>query len=129
MAQSVTAIQGFLAFQTFAVVGVSEDPEKYGHIVYHDLKDKGFKLFAVNPRLEKLGDDACYPSLKALPEPVDGAVLVVPPPVTEQVVREAAEAGIPRVWMQPGSESDAALQFCEANNILAVHDVCIMILT
>ncbi len=43
--------------------------------------------------------------LKSLPAPVDGVLIVVPPAQTEQVVREAAEAGIHRVWMQPGADS------------------------
>jgi len=129
MTKAMTYIREFLTFRRFAVVGVSEDPRKYGHIVYQNLKNKGFAVYAVNPKLEQIGDDPCYHSLKDLPEEVDGAVLVVPPPVTDKVVREAAEAGITRVWMQPGSESDDAIRFCNEKNIAVVHHACIMTLT
>jgi uncharacterized protein len=129
MLKTVTSIQEFLTFRRFAIVGVSNDPRKYGHAVYHNLKDKGFTVFAVNPKLSSIDGDPCYPSLKELPAPVDGVVLVVPPTVTEHVVRQAAEAGINRVWMQPGAASDEAVQFCEQHDMGVVHDACIMTAT
>lgn len=129
MTKSMTYIQEFLTFRRFAIVGVSNDPKKYGHIVYHNLKDKGYTVFAVNPNVQQIGEDACYASLTELPEPVDGAVLVVPPQVTERIVRQAADSGIDRVWMQPGAESDEAIRFCEQRNMGVVHDACIMTLT
>ncbi|HOA72154.1 MAG TPA: CoA-binding protein [Phycisphaerae bacterium] len=129
MTKSLTFMREFLTFRRFAIVGVSNDPKKYGHIVYHNLKDKGFTVFPVNPNVQQIGDDPCYARLADLPEPVDGAVLVVPPPVTEKIVREAADAGITRVWMQPGAESDEAIQFCEQHGMSVVHDACIMTMT
>ena len=69
---------------------------------------------------------SCAPSLAALPEPVGGLLLVVPPAETEKVLREAVAAGIRRVWMQQGSSSDAAVAFCAANGISEVHGECIL---
>jgi len=34
---------------------------------------------------------------------------------------------IMKVWMQPGSESEKAIKFCEENNIDVVYGVCVMI--
>ncbi len=124
--KTVTDIEEFLKYRRFAIVGASNDASKYGHIVYHHLKDKGFEVLAVNPRLTDVGGDPCYPTLKDLPAPVDGVVSIVPPAATEQIVRHAAEAGIPRVWMQPGAESDQAIRFCEEHGIRAIHHACIM---
>jgi predicted CoA-binding protein len=42
------------------------------------------------------------------------------------VVREAAEVGIPRVWMQQGSESEEAIRLCEENGISVVSGECIL---
>lgn len=129
MTQPMNQIREFLSFRRFAVVGVSNDTRKYGHIVYHNLKDKDYDVLAVNPNLQQIGEDPCYPSLGELPAPVDGVILVVPPTVTERVVRDVKPAGIPRVWMQPGAESAEAIRYCEENDIAAVHDACIMTLT
>ena len=51
---------------------------------------------------------------------------VVPPHITEQIVKECKELGITKVWMQPGSESEKAIIFCKDNGIEVVYDDCIM---
>ena len=52
---------------------------------------------------------------------------VVPPEITERTVKTCKELDIATVWMQPGSESEKAIQYCEDNGIDVVHSVCIMI--
>lgn len=111
----------------FAVVGASAAPEKYGYKVYRDLKEAGFLVYPVNPHLNELMGEECYPSLRELPRRPDVVVTVVPPGVTEEVVRECAELGIKRVWMQPGSESEEAIAFCRERGIEVVHGACLMV--
>ena len=111
----------------FAVVGVSRNPTKYGHQVYGDLKEAGYVVYAVNPNIDEVLGDQCYHSLTELPEKPDVVDIVVPPSVTEKIVKECKELGIERVWMQPGSESEHAIRFCEENGINVVHDVCVMV--
>ena len=111
----------------FAVVGASRDPSKYGHQVYRDLRAGGFRVYCVNPNAEEVLEDKCYPSLEALPVKPDVVDIVVPPRVTEQVVKTCRRLGIRKVWMQPGSESEKAIKFCEKNNVDLVYGVCVMI--
>jgi predicted CoA-binding protein len=111
----------------FAVVGVSRDPEKYGHKVYKDLKEAGYTVYPVNPYLDEILGDRCYPSLSDLPGKPDVVDTVVPPAVTEKIVRECEALGIDKVWMQPGSESKQAIAFCKQNGIKIVHGVCVMV--
>jgi predicted CoA-binding protein len=121
-------ITDFLRKQNvFAVVGVSKNPSKYGHQVYKDLKEAGYVVYPVNPTIDEVLGDRCYHSLSELPEMPDVVDTVVPPAVTEKVVTECKELGIARVWMQPGSESEQALNFCTRNDIKVVHDVCVMV--
>ena len=47
----------------FAVIGVSSNPEKYGHQVYKDLKEAGYTVYPVNPNLDEVLGDKCYSSL------------------------------------------------------------------
>jgi predicted CoA-binding protein len=111
----------------FAVVGASRDPQKYGHQVYRDLKDAGYKVYPVNPNAQEVLGDKCYPSLKELPEKPDVVVTVVPPQVTDQIVKACKELGIRKVWMQPGSESEDAVRYCKENDLEVVYNVCIMV--
>ena len=111
----------------FAVVGVSKNPEKYGHQVYKDLKGAGYEAYPVNPNVEEILGDECYPNLTNLPKKPDVVDVVVPPKVTEEIVKTCKKLGITRVWMQPGSESKTAIKFCDKNGIDVVHGVCVMI--
>jgi hypothetical protein len=74
---------------------------------------EAIKVIPVDPHAEIIEGDPCYPSLSALPEAVDGVVIVVPPSEAEKGVRDAAQAGIRGAWMQQGAESQAAIRFCE----------------
>jgi len=110
-----------------AVVGASRDPEKYGHQVYKDLKEAGYAVYPVNPNATEILGDRCYPDLKSLPVKPDVVNVVVPPKLTEGIVKACRDLGIMKVWMQPGSESEKAIEFCEANGIGVVYGVCIMV--
>ena len=123
---SKAVVTDFVSQKKLAVVGVSRQGKKFGNMAFRALKAKGYKLLPVHPQAETIEGERCYPSLAALPEPVDGVLVVVPPAETEKVVREAAAAGIKRVWMQQGAESPAAIKFCEDNGLSAVHGECIL---
>ena len=108
-------VENFVGQHKLAMVGVSRDTKKFGNAAYKALKEKGYQVYPINRNVETIEGDRCYPGLGALPETVDGVVIVVPPAETEKVVREADAAGIKNVWMQQGAESDEAVQYCQAH--------------
>ncbi len=110
-----------------AIVGASDNRNKYGNIIYRDLRDAGYNVIPVNPNAESVEGDVCYHSLSKIDEKVDVVNTVVPPNITETVVRECKEYGIDKIWMQPGSESEKAISFCKSNGIDVVYDSCIMV--
>ncbi len=109
---------------SIAVVGVSANPEKWGRKIFDELKKQGFKVFAVNPKYKKIGNNNCFQSLKSLPLKPDIVITVVPPKATMQTVKECSELGIKRVWMQPGSESKEAIEYCKEKGIEAIFNAC-----
>jgi hypothetical protein len=68
-----------------------------------------------------------YRSLAELPLKPEVVDIVVPPAITEDIVRQCAALGITRVWMQPGAESEAAIQLCLDHGIAVVWDQCAMV--
>lgn len=111
----------------FAVVGASNNTEKYGYRVFNDLLQSGYKVVPINLHEKEILGEKVYPNLSDVDQQVNVAVFVVPPAATEKVLNEVKELGIKYVWMQPGSESDKAVEFCEANNIECVYNSCIML--
>jgi len=121
-------IDEILNLRTFAVVGVSRNPQKFGHQVYKTLKQFGYNVYAINPNVDEIDGDPVYPRLDNVPEPIECVVTVVPPGVTESVLREAWHLKIPYCWMQPGSESEAVVNEARSYGMQVVHGgPCIMV--
>src|SRR5262245_41033175 len=107
-------IRRFLAGNRFAVVGASRDREKYGNKVLRCYLQNSIDTVPINPGGGEIEGLPSYPDLASLPEPVDGVSIITPPKVTEKVVDQALALGIKQIWMQPGAESDAAIEKAEA---------------
>lgn len=122
-------IKEFLKQDSWAVIGVSNNPDKYGIKVYFQLKRAGYTVFAINPNLDQIDGDPCYPTLRSLPHLPDAISIVVPPKVTEQILDECSELGIHKIWMQPGSESEAAIQKGNELGLELVFNQCVLIET
>jgi len=119
-------ISDFLAQRKLALVGISRSGKGFGNAVWQELRAKDYQVFPIHPQASSIDGQSCWTSVRELPEPVGGVVLVVPPSVTGEVVREIAQAGISRVWMQQGSESSAAIAYCKEHGIRVVHGQCIL---
>jgi len=120
------AVEDFLAQQVLALAGASRGGKKFGNTILKELNAKGYEVLLVHPEAAEIDGTPCFPSLAALPKPVGGLVLVVPPAQAAQLVNEAAELGIPRIWVQQGASSPEAIRLCEAKGIGAVHGECIL---
>lgn len=123
---SKKSVDKFLEHKNLAIVGVSRKSSKFGNVIYKELKKKGFNVYGVNPKLENIDGDKCFPSLRELKGKVEGIVNVVSKSQTKEVVMEANEIGIKNIWMQQGSESDEAIKYCQENEINEVHKECIL---
>jgi predicted CoA-binding protein len=122
-------IEMMLGAQTYAVVGASRRPDKYGFLVYRSLKAAGKTAYAVNPRAEMVDGDLCYSTVTDLPVIPEVAVMIVPPVVTEAAVAECIRIGIRGVWMQPGAESAPAVAACRTAGMMVVSGgPCLMVL-
>lgn len=113
MAALKDAVEDFLAQERIAVAGVSRSSGQAANVVYRRLRDRGYRVFPVNPNAETVEGDRCYPDLKSIPEGVDAVVVATTPAVAERVVEECAELRIERVWLHrsfgTGSVSEKAV--------------------
>ena len=110
-----------------AIVGVSANTQKWNSKIYRELKSAKYCVYAVNPKYKKIGQDKCYQKLDVLPKSPDVVITIIPPKITEQVVKQCKKLGIKKVWMQPGSESKKAIEFCKNNNIEIVYNACFVV--
>jgi hypothetical protein len=123
---SQATIDSFLQSKEIAVIGVSRSGQKFGNTIFRELRDKGYVVYPVNPHADEIEGTRCYRSVRELPDTVEGIVVVVKPEQSEQVVREAAAAGIGKVWLQQGAESREALAACDELGTPVVSRNCIL---
>ncbi len=106
-------IEAFLSGAPHAVVGASQDREKYGNKVLRAYLQGRRTVYPVNPKADQVEGLAAYPDLASLTQAVHGVSIITPPPVTEQVVAQAVRLGIQHLWLQPGAESQAAVELAQ----------------
>lgn len=89
-------LEEFFSPRSVAVVGVSREEDKVGHIVFDNLRIGGFTgdVYPVNPGSDEIHGFRCYPSVTAIDGDVDLAVIVVPARFVEPVIHECGEKGI-----------------------------------
>ena len=105
---------------------MSHREDKYGFKIFRDLIAAGFDVQGVSVRGAPVLERTIYKALKDLPQKPDVVVTVVPHEITEQVVDDCYTMGIREIWMQPGSESQAAIEMAEKYGITATHNACFM---
>jgi predicted CoA-binding protein len=110
-----------------AVVGATDDPAKYGSVIYRDLKRKGFTVWPVNPGRDTVDGDPAYDGLAELPEEPTIINIVVPPHQTLRVLQAARELGYMSVWVQPGAEDPASLRYLQEEGFTYLANACIMV--
>ena len=110
----------------YAIIGASNNTEKYGYKVFKDLLDAKYKVIPINPNEKEILWIQVYPTLSTVKEKIDVVIFVTPPIVTEKILEEVKSLGITQVRMQPGAENNTAINFCKDNWIKCIHDACII---
>jgi acetyl coenzyme A synthetase (ADP forming)-like protein len=82
--------------QAVAIIGASRNEQSIGYRLLDALRNNRFqgRCYAVNPHASSIAGIPTYPSLRALPEPADLAVIAVPKEIVLSVVEDCAETGV-----------------------------------
>lgn len=123
---SRAAVEEFLGQRTLALVGASRSGRGFGNVILRELRARGWRLLPVHPEAASLEGEPCAATLAALPEPVGGVIVSVPPATATRVVREAAAAGVKRVWLQRGAQSPDAERAARDAGMTLVSGECIL---
>ena len=118
------AIDVLKTHHSFAVIGVSREPEKYGHEVFDVLRSGGYHVYPINPKYAEIDGQPCYAALEALPERPEVVVTALAPHVTEKLMSGVIASGVSVIWMPPGCYTPAAVEACRAAGVRELHEVC-----
>lgn len=87
---------GLMRPKTIAIVGASTTPGKIGYTVLHNLIESKYdgKIYPINPTADEVLGLKAYPSVAAVPESIDAAVIVVPAKLVIQMADECGKKGV-----------------------------------
>jgi predicted CoA-binding protein len=116
-------VDRFLAGHRIAVVGASGDQKSFGTTISKELRSRGYDVVDVHPTATEVH------SLRDVKGELDGVVVMVNARAALQVVSDAIEKGVPRVWLfkgigAPGSSSAEAVALCKAAGVEVVAGAC-----
>lgn len=121
-------IEKFFTSPAYAVAGASVDRHKYGNKVLRCYLQHGKKVIPVNPRDAQIEGITSVATVLDLPDEVKSLSIITPPSVTEIIVGEAIQRGIENIWMQPGAESNRAIEMCRERGVNVIADgSCILV--
>jgi len=109
-----------------AVVGLSPDHKRPSYRVASYLKKHGYRIIPVNPKVNEILDEHCYPNLTSIPEHVDVVDVFRRSEDVPAVVEEAIQIGAKVVWMQEGIMNNEAAARARDARLLVVMDKCMM---
>jgi uncharacterized protein len=111
---------------TWAVVGCSPDPGRDSHRIARLLQSRGLRVIPVNPHVDRVLGERCYPRLKDIPSTENVEVVDIFRRADEAGahVDEAIERGARAVWLQLGVIDEAAAQRALAAGVMVVMNRC-----
>jgi predicted CoA-binding protein len=112
--------------KTVAVVGASNDPEKYSNEVAAYLKEHGYHVIPVNPTEEEVLGERAYDTVDEVPEKIDVVDVFLPPEKTPEIAEDAVRAGAKVLWLQEGIKNSEARQIAEEGGLTYVEDRCML---
>jgi len=113
--------------RTIAVVGLSENPSKPSHYVSAYMQQHAYKIYPVNPSIEKVLGEKSYKSLTELPVKPDVVNVFRVPSMIPAIVDEMLMLGLKELWVQQGIVNVEAAERAEQGGIKVVMDRCIMV--
>ncbi len=110
--------------RTIAVVGASSNPARASNHVASYMKAQGYRVIPVNPNEQTVIGEPAYPSLTAVPGPIDLVDVFRRSEDVLPIVEEAIARGAKAIWMQEGVVNEAAAQLAREAGLAVVMDRC-----
>ena len=113
--------------RTIAVVGLSDNWYRPSYFAAKYLKEHGYRVIPVNPRIGSVLGETCHPSLRDIPVPVDVVDCFRRSEEIPAIAEDAIAIGAKVLWMQLGVTSAEARAKAEAAGLEVIEDRCMKI--
>src|SRR3954454_20156449 len=117
-------VRRLLAYDTWAVVGLSDDPFRASYGVAQFLQAHGKRVIPVNPNCIQVLGEKSFPTLADVPEDIDVVDVFRRSEAAGQFVDEAVAVGAKGVWFQLGVIDEDAFERTGRAGVPMVMDTC-----
>jgi hypothetical protein len=108
--------------KNWAVVGATDKEDRMGYKIVERLKENGYNVFPVHPKLKEVAGLQCYADLSQIEAKIDVVDIVVNPQIGIKVMETIQKEGIKYAWLQPGTRSDEIRDYAAENDIELVEN-------
>ncbi|MBN1500825.1 MAG: CoA-binding protein [Spirochaetes bacterium] len=115
--------------ENVVVLGASNNPDRYSNKAVKLLRDKGHKVFPVNPREEEIEGIVCSKNIYEITEKINTVTLYVNSAVLNENLDAIIKLSPGRVIMNPGTESQSAAERLEEAGISVVKACTLVLLS
>jgi len=119
------SIASFLEPKRIAIAGVSANTQKFGYAIFNELRQKGFDVCPINPKLQEIDGVKCYSSVNEIPDNYEKLFIVTPKTETDKILADAAQKGIKHVWVQQMSNTSETAKIANEKKIDLIDKECI----
>jgi uncharacterized protein len=113
--------------RSIAVVGISANWYRPSYFAAKYMQDHGYRIFPVNPNYTEVLERTCYPTIAAIPEPVDIVDCFRRPEEMIALAHEAIAKDAKVLWMQLGIRNEEAARIASAAGLDVVMNHCVKI--
>lgn len=110
-----------------AILGASDKPDRYSHLLMCRLLAKGHEVYLVNPFLKTIEGKPVYKDVASLPPGLDVLTVYMNASRSEPLSEAIVASGIPKVVFNPGAENPALEHRLEAKGA-QVLEACSLVL-
>lgn len=115
-------------YYNYAVIGVSQNKDKFGYKIFKRLINKGYNVYGITPLYQEVDGIPLYSKLEKVEQPIDVVVFVIKKDYAYDYVEEMTELGIRYAWMQPDTYDDKLIEYIESVGIIPIK-ACILVET
>jgi predicted CoA-binding protein len=113
-----------LEFKTWAILGLSNNPDRAAFSVAELLKQKGHTIIPVHPKAETVHGEKGYATLEEIPMKVDVVDFFINSELVSRNVDRAIAIGAKAIWLQLGVIDEESVKRAEAAGLIAIMDRC-----
>ncbi|HOV34027.1 MAG TPA: CoA-binding protein [Candidatus Hydrogenedens sp.] len=107
--------------KTVAIIGASNNRNKYSNKAVRAYLDKGWTVYPVNPNLQEVEGISCYKSIEEVPEPIDRISVYVPPQIGINLLPVIARKKHNELYINPGAENNTLIQKAYELGLLPIY--------